>query len=187
MDSFSYLSVLISIVLGLGTANLLMGLARIVQLRSRIKMYWPTILWALTLLVIHVQTWWTMFGLRFVQTWDFVSFSLTLLQPIFLFFLSALIMPDFDRDDALDLKRNYFAHARWFFGIFIALLLASIARTYALAGRLPQSADLAFHVFFGVTASAMMISRNETLHKLNAILAAVTIAAYIALLFMRLQ
>jgi hypothetical protein len=65
MDSFSYLSVLISIVLGLGAANLLTGLARIVQMRTRVTMYWPTIVWALTLLVIHVQTWWTMFGLRF--------------------------------------------------------------------------------------------------------------------------
>jgi hypothetical protein len=187
MDSFSYLSVLISIVLGLGAANLLTGLARVVQLRSRIVVYWPTIVWALTLLVIHVQTWWTMFGLRFVQTWDFVSFSLTLLQPIFLFFLSALIMPDFDRDDALDLKRNYFAHVRWFFGIFIALLFASVARTYALSGHLPQNADLAFHLFFFATAAAMMLFRNETLHKLNAILAAATMFAYIALLFMHLQ
>jgi hypothetical protein len=162
-------------------------MARIVQLRSRIKLYWPTIVWALTLLVIHIQTWWTMFGLRFVRTWDFVSFSITLLQPIFLFFLSALIMPDFDRDDALDLKRNYFAHARWFFGIFIALLFASIARTYTLSGQLPQSADLAFHLFFFATALAMMILRNETLHKANAILAAVTMVTYIALLFMDLR
>jgi hypothetical protein len=187
MDSFSYLSVLISIVLGLGAANLLTGLARIVQMRSRVRVYWPTIVWALTLLVIHIQTWWTMFGLRFVQTWDFVSFSVTLMQPILLFFLSALIMPDFDRDEALDLKRNYFTHARWFFGIFIALLFASIARTYALAGRLPQNADLAFHLFFLATATAVMIFRNETLHKLNAILAAVTMTAYIALLFMPLR
>ena len=187
MDSFSYLSVLISIVLGLGAANLLTGLARIVQMRARVTMYWPTIVWALTLLVIHIQTWWTMFGLRFVQTWDFVSFSITLLQPILLFFLSALIMPDFDRDEALDLKRNYFTHARWFFAIFVALLFASLARTYALSGRLPQQADLAFHVFFLATAIAMTVFRSEILHKANAVLAAVTMLAYIALLFMRLR
>jgi hypothetical protein len=187
MDSFSYLSVFISIVLGLGAANLLTGLARIVQMRARVTMYWPTIVWALTLLVIHIQTWWTMFGMRFVQTWDFVSFSITLLQPILLFFLSALIMPDFDRDEALDLKHNYFTHVRWFFGIFIGVLLASLTRSYVLGGQLPSPADLAFHVFFFVTALAMMIFRNETLHKLNAVLAAATMFVYIALLFMPLR
>lgn len=157
MDSFAHLSVLISIVLGLGITNLLMGLARVVQLRGQVKVYWPVILWALTLLVIHIQTWWSMFGLRFVKTWDFVSFTLTLAQPILLFFLSALLMPDFDRDEARDLRRNYFLHVRWFFGIFMALLIVSIARTYVLAGRLTQETDLVFHAFFFLSSLAAAI------------------------------
>ena len=69
-----------------------------------------------------------MFGLRRVHTWTFVAFSLTLMQPILLFFLSALVLPDFDRDEALDLRANYFAQMRWFFGMMLALLLASLAR-----------------------------------------------------------
>lgn len=44
MDAFAHLSVLISIVLGLGITNLLMGLARIVQMLGRVTVYWPTIL-----------------------------------------------------------------------------------------------------------------------------------------------
>jgi hypothetical protein len=187
MDSFAYLSVLISIILGLGVANLLTGLARIVQLRARVRFYWPTIAWALTLLVIHVQTWWTMFGLRQVRHWDFVSFSVTLMQPILLFFLSALILGDFDRDDALDLKRNYYTHARWFFAIFIALLFASIARTTLLAHQLPGIVDLAFHGLFLALAACAAIVSNERYHKLAALLAAAIMGVYIALLFMELR
>src|SRR5262245_45362955 len=187
MEGFAHLSVLISIVLGLGITNLLMGLARVVQLRAWVKVYWPTILWALTLLVIHIQTWWSMFGLRFVKTWDFVSFSLTLAQPILLFFLSALVLPDFDRDEARDLRANYFVHVRWFFGIFIALLLVSLARTYAVSGRLPQEADFVFHLIFLTATASATIFQNETYHKVIAALAAVAILTYVALLFMPLR
>jgi len=165
----------------------LMGLARVVQMRAWVKVYWPTILWALTLLVIHIQTWWSMFGLRFVKTWDFVSFSITLAQPILLFFLSALVLPDFDRDEARDLRANYFVHVRWFFGMFIALLLISLARTYAVSGRLPQEADFVFHLIFLTATASAMIFRNEVFHKVVAVLAAAAIFTYVALLFMPLR
>jgi hypothetical protein len=183
MDAFTHLSVLISIVLGLGITNLLMGFARIVQMRGRVKVYWPVIVWGLALLVIHVQTWWSMFGLRNVETWTFVVFSLTLMQPILLFFLSALVMPDFDRDEALDLKVNYFAQVRWFFGIIIALLLISLLRSYATHGRLPEAPDLAFHIGFIAGSLPAALITNERFHQLAALVAATAIFAYVASLF----
>ena len=183
MDAFAHLSVLISIVLGLGITNLLMGFARIVQMRGRVSVYWPTIVWGLVLLLIHVQTWWSMFGLRAVTTWTFVAFSLTLMQPILLFFLSALVMPDFDRDEALDLKANYFAQVRWFFGIIIVLLVTSLLRTFAIEGRPPAPADLAFHIGFLVGAVPAAIVTNERFHQIAALVAASSVFAYVALLF----
>ncbi|MEQ1867220.1 MAG: hypothetical protein ABL996_21480 [Micropepsaceae bacterium] len=187
MDDFAHLSVLISIVLGLGITKLLMGLARIVQMRGRVKVFWPTLVWVLMLLVLHVQTWWTMFGLRTVEAWTFLGFAITLMQPILLFFLSALALPDFDRDEVLDLRSNYFLHRRWFFGILIALPLVSLARTYVLDGRLPQEADFIFHLGFIVASTAAAAFANETFHKAAALLAAASIFAYVALLFTTLQ
>lgn len=183
MDAFAHLSVLISIVLGLGITNLLIGFARIVQMRGRVKVYWPVIVWGLVLLVLHVQTWWSMFGLRNVETWTFVAFSLTLMQPILLFFLSALVMPDFDRDEALDLKVNYFAQVPWFFGIIVALLLASLLRSYATGGSLPAPVDLAFHIAFFAGALPAAFIANERYHQIAALVAAAAVFAYVALLF----
>ncbi len=183
MDAFTHLSVLISIVLGLGITNLLMGFARIVQMRGRVKVYWPVILWGLSLLLIHVQTWWSMFGLRNVETWTFVAFSLTLMQPILLFFLSALVMPDFDRDEALDLKANYFSQVRWFFGIIVALLLVSLLRSFATHGRLPATPDLVFHIGFIAGALPAVFITDERFHRVAALVAATAIFAYVAALF----
>jgi hypothetical protein len=56
MDDFSYLSVLISIVLGLGITNLLAGFAALVRNRGRVKIYWPMPMWMITLFLIHIQT-----------------------------------------------------------------------------------------------------------------------------------
>lgn len=183
MDAFAHLSVLISIVLGLGITNLLMGFARIVQMRGRVKVYWPVVVWGLVLLLIHVQTWWSMFGLRNVETWTFVAFSLTLMQPILLFFLSALLMPDFDRDEVLDLKANYFAQVQWFFGMIVALVALSLLRSYSMDGRLPNAPDLAFHVAFIVGALPAMFVKYERFHQVAALVAAAAIFAYVAALF----
>src|SRR5262245_10261047 len=102
MDPFSYLAVLISIILGLGITQLLSGLGRLLQDRRRVKVYWPTIVWVGLLLVVHVQTWWAMFGLRTLSNWSFLAFLLVLLQPIVLFLLAALILPDSASETARD-------------------------------------------------------------------------------------
>ena len=74
MDQFNYLAVLISIILGLGITQLLSGVGRLLQARGHVRLYWPTLAWVAVLLVVHVQTWWAMFGLRTLQTWTFAAF-----------------------------------------------------------------------------------------------------------------
>jgi hypothetical protein len=187
LDDFAHLSVLISIVLGLGMTNLLMGLARVVQLRGLVKIYWPSLVWVLMLLIVHVQTWWTMFGLRIVETWSFFSFALVLLQPILLFFVSALALPDFDRDTALDMRANYFAHARWFFAMAAAVPLVSLVRIFVIFGEPPTPIDLAFHLSFIVGAAAGAIFRAELLHKALAPVMTGQFVLYTALLFTTLR
>jgi len=71
MDEFSYLSVLLSIILGLAVTEVLQGFRRLLQSRARVRLYWPTITWAFLLFVIYVQSWWAMFGLREHHDWTF--------------------------------------------------------------------------------------------------------------------
>ena len=57
MDTFSYLSVLISIVLGLGLTSLWTGFAAMERPRSRIVFYWPLAAQMVVLFLVHVQLW----------------------------------------------------------------------------------------------------------------------------------
>lgn len=187
MDEFNYLSVLISIILGLGITRLLKGLGQQIEFRAEIRSYWPSLCWAMTLLLIHVQTWWSMFGLRFVTNWSFLAFLVVLLQPIVLYLQAALILPSMIAGEKVDLRRHYYAQSRGFFGLMCALLLISLAKSLMLSGTLPRPADLGFHIAFLALSALMTISRRPRLHEVNAVAASAMIGAYIVVLFSQLR
>src|ERR1700747_3675445 len=93
MDSFSYLSVFISLILGLGVTHLLTGVATLIRLRRELKLWWPTPLWIATTFQIQVQTGWSIFTLRTVEHWSFAAFLIVLHQPVAIFMMAALIVP----------------------------------------------------------------------------------------------
>jgi hypothetical protein len=115
MDEFGYLAVILSIILGLSVTQLLQGLSNVINARDRVRIYWPAIGWALLLLVIDIQAWWSMFGYRGRHTWTFLQFAILLLETILLYLLAALALPNAFSAEILDLRANYFRHARWFF------------------------------------------------------------------------
>jgi len=186
MDEFSYLSVLLSIIIGLAIAQLLQGLAGVIQARRRVRIYWPALVWACLLLLIAVQMWWSSFGLRNRRDWTFLAFSVVILQMILLFVLASLVLPSFTGDAPIDLQENYFGHARWFFGCFTAVYIVSLLKDVVLSGSLPNPLNLGFHLFgIGSTAVAA-VTRNEPFHRFFAILSAVLFAGYVAVLFARM-
>jgi hypothetical protein len=54
MDAFSYLSVLISIILGLAVTQVLQGLRGLLLARSRLRAYWPSVVWGALLLLLTI-------------------------------------------------------------------------------------------------------------------------------------
>jgi hypothetical protein len=187
MDAFSYLSVLISIILGLGITQLLTGLGRLLQARAGTRLYAPAITWVAVLLLIHVQTWWTMFGLRGVRGWTFGAFLVVLLQPALLYLMAALAVPEVTAGAPVDLRANYFAHARPFFALTMLLLVVSIAKDLVLDGRLPVPLNLATHVVLFALCAAAATTRRERFHQALAPVVAVIFAVYVTVLFARLN
>lgn len=186
MDNFSYLSVLISIVLGLGITQILSGFGRWVENRATFPAYAPSIVWAIMLLVMHIQTWWSMYGLRLHEDWTFLQFFVVLLQPIVLYLLSTLVLPS-QSCAVADLKSNYGAQRRWFFGLLIALLAVSVARDMLLTGAPPSDENLLFHLLFFVLATSGLITASEWVQRFIALLSAALIGLYITVLFYLLQ
>lgn len=184
MDAFDYLTVLISIILGLAITQILQGFRDLMQARKRLTLYWPSVLWAILLLVICVQEWWAMFGWRHYPDWTFFGFSLVIAQVVGTYLAAALVLPDVDRNESLDLRAYYYANHRWFFTLGALTVAISIAKDRILSGTWPSPLmNVVFQLALIAIFTTCALVANERVHKLLAPLAAICFLAYIALLF----
>jgi len=186
VDAFSYLSVLLSIIIGLGVTQLLTGVGRIIRNRDRIQVDWLPLLWAAVLLVVFVQEWWSSFGLRGYRDWTFGSFLFILAQTGALYLMAAVLLPE-QIDESPSLAGHYERQHRWFFGFLIAALVFSILKDRVINNQWPSRVNLGFHAVMGAEALSAILVRHRRYQETIGILAVVTIAAYIGLLFTRLQ
>ena len=186
-ESFYYLSVLLAIVLGLAITQVLLGLRGLILTRAKVKLYFPTLIWAGLTLLIAIQAWWADFSMRTEANWTFGPLLVIILQAISVYMAAALVLPDITGEAIIDLRDHYFAHKRWFFGALLASLVCSVAKDLALHGHLPGRMNFAFHVFGGLMVTVAAITRREWFHKLLAPAFALVVLLYISLLFARLR
>jgi hypothetical protein len=186
MEPFEYLSVLISIIVGLGLTHLMTTGARLIQERGRVRFFVPTLVWMGMLFVLHIQIWWAAFEWQSRSSWTFFAFLLFLALPIGAYLLSILLVPDLDRAEDPDLRQSYFANRVWFFGLLSAMPVVSLLHEAVHGGAIEPDADAAFRVVFGLTALLGLGSRNESVHWGIALGYAAAFAAYVAVLFRRL-
>jgi hypothetical protein len=187
MDEFGYLSVLLSIILGLAVAQILIGMRGRMLTRARVRDFWPVQLWAAFFLLVSAQAWWAMFGLRNRHEWTFSGFAILLAQVIVLYLVTGLIYPDFSHDQRVDLRAHYFQQRRHFFSLCIIMLVISICRDLILNHALPAPLNLGFHLVFIAFALTGILIAREWYHKLAVVIVSVLFVAYVVTLFTRLQ
>ncbi len=129
MDAFSYLSVLLSIIIGLAITQVLQGYRGLLLARARVRLYAPTLIWSALLLVIATQSWWASFGLAGHTEWTFAGFTLLLLQTVLLYMMSALVLPDIPVDSAIDLRAHYYRERRPFYALLVVCSRPASPRT----------------------------------------------------------
>jgi hypothetical protein len=184
--AFDYLAVLISIILGLAITQVLTGYRGMSLARERVRLFWPTAVWSVVVLLIGVQSWWAMFGLRAVRVWTFGAFAIVILQAVVLYMLAALVLPDFSGSEPVDLRAHYFNHRRLFFGALVVLVGVSLAKDLLIAGRLPGMFNVLFQGTLAAGAVVATLTNRPWYHRVLAPTVLVAFLGYIALLFSRL-
>ena len=187
MDAFSYLSVLLSVILGFAIQQVLQGYRALALNRSRVRLYWPSLAWSGIILVMIAQHWWASFSLAGRAEWSFAAFAAILIQTALMYMMAGLVLPDIPADQPIDLKDHYFRERRIFFGVGAATVAWSAIREVVLEGRLPEPANLAFHVIFIAMSLIAMISPREGLQKAFAAISGLIFVIYIGLLFAQLR
>lgn len=186
MDAFSYLSVLLSIILGLGIQQVLQGYRSLILSRRRVRFYPPPLIWSVLLLGMVAQHWWASFGLADHQNWSFGTFATILIMTALIYMMTAIVLPDIPPNEPIDLRDHYYREAPAFFGIGVASILWSIFREYMINGVLLEPVNLAFHLIMLAMAAVAALVRKPRLHEVFAALMVLIFVAYIGVLFTRL-
>jgi len=187
MDEFSFLSVLLSVILGLAITQILQGFRGLLLSRARVQIYWPVIGWSILILLVCFQNWWSMFGMRNRHDWNFQQFAMILLQTILIYMVAGLVFPDFVGEAIVDLKESFYAHRRWFFFLGLASIVVSVLKDLVFDGKLPNSTNLAFHAIFGGALLTGALVRRERYHKALVVFVIATFVLYIMLLYARMR
>lgn len=186
MNPFDYLTVLVSIVLGLAIANVLTGMATLMHARERVVFYWPPVAWAIWLFFISAQHWWAQWSVRNTRIWTFEGFLLELLVPVNFFLLSSLVLPAVDRDRPIDLYAWHSRNHRWFFALLCVLPLLSLAEELVRTGQIASPVNLGFLLAFAAIALVAGFLRSRRANQWITAQAMVLTVVYVGLLYWRL-
>lgn len=187
MDAFSYLSVLLSVILGLAIQQVLLGYRGLALSRRQIGWYAPPLIWSVLILLMVAQHWWSSFGLAERSDWSFAMFAAILIQTALFYMMAAVVLPDIPSDQPTDLKAHYYREAPVFFAVGAATIAWSMLREVMLDGQLPQGINLAFHLLFLIMSTTAALVKRPRVHEAFAGAMAVLFVVYIALLFARLE
>jgi len=173
MSDFEYASVVVSIVLALGIADILRFLADCLREPGQRRLFWVHLVWIFLLLELHVEFWWRMWDFRdFVDVGPMLTFLL--LGPAVLFVATRTLLPTSAGE--LDMQQLYFQRKTAFFILVLVLNIWSlIASPWSQAADSRESGVLvvSLTVIFMALFVACVFSSNRLLHQAVAVVVAV--------------
>jgi hypothetical protein len=186
---FEYLTVLISIVVGLSVTSFLTNVVRIIHVRGDVTISWVQLLWSIAILIWTIAFWWFTFVLAEQPQWTFPLFVFLLAYSTLLFFLMALLFPEGVPADH-NYQAQFMRNRVWFFGVLLLFLcvdlidyIVRLDKDLSIIDQLPYAAfvgsltvlslfalrtdNLVFHRVFAVySVLALLVMSVTTLEPL---------------------
>jgi cell division protein FtsW (lipid II flippase) len=186
MDTFGYVSVIFSVIIGLGLSHLLTGTTELFKARRRIKFYWVHLLWVALVFVGHIFLWWTMWNLRLVREWNFFTFLMLLLAPVLLYVAAAVLIPKVDGETPFNLREYFYENRAAFFSVSAAFTVLMGTENWLLTGRLsPWRVTIIFASWF-VLLCASAIVKDRRWHAAIALLVSLLFLLFVFMFGLRL-
>jgi hypothetical protein len=162
-SSFMFTVSLAAVINGLGIVRLLSGLAEYLRSRGKVQVthFWIYNLLLLFQFLLHVLLWWSLWGVRGVDSFQFLNYLYLLIGPILIFLGSSLLLPEF-KTGGIDLREQYFEIARPYFTVMALAWLWAIGFWPVLVGVLAPTAPILGTYL--IAALILRSVRNERLH-----------------------
>ena len=112
MSRFEYLSVMVSIVIGLGLSEIGSGWARLLRNRTRVRFYPLHAFWSLFSVLLLVQLWWGFWEFRTVETWSFPGLLAVVAESLVLVFAGVVLIPEVPATGPIDLPHRIIVPSR---------------------------------------------------------------------------
>lgn len=170
ISPFEYVSILVSIILGLGITQLLTALGHMLHHYKIVRLYWPHTIWIGFILFLHIQDWFVTYQLRQKTEWKLTEVLFVLLYPIVLYIITKIILPTKGKKQIQALESYYYLKSPIFFSLLsIAILLSILFNIFLLGNSLPSQSML---IIFLLTAAYLGLSSNRhpRIHEVFAIL-----------------
>lgn len=165
ISAFEYVTVLISIVLGLGITQILTSVADLYHKSERVTLYWPHVLWILFVLVLHVQEWWVTYELKSFEQWRLPTFLFVMAYPVNLFLLAKMLFPSTLKGKRIDLKSFYLNNYRKIFFLFIVSAILSIFYNLFILNLGIETQFLQALLVVAFSIVTLQICQHEWVHK----------------------
>jgi hypothetical protein len=185
MSVVEYVSVFVSIVLGLAVAELGSGFHKLMRARKRVCWDWMSLALAFVMLLEIVQFWWLSHD-WYTQTPELrlIEFLPTLLLFLLIYLMAAAVLPDEVPEQGLDLRRFYVGTSTYFWSLVLIMTVALILiRGPVAAGSgdwLAIARSQWVNLVIVVAVTPLLFVRNIRVHQ-TVIVAFVTAVSWIYL------
>lgn len=135
MEPFEYVVVIISLILGLGLAQLLNGVADMLAQYKKTKFSVAHSIFIVVLFFVFFQDWWYTFQYSHeIEKWTQYTVLALVSFPIALFMLARFMFPTGSRSQETDMQAYFVENWRWLYAIFASTILISIVQNIAISG-----------------------------------------------------
>jgi hypothetical protein len=166
VDTFEHVTVLSSIIIGLGLTHLLTGVVRLIQSPRRRRAYWLHIFVVGVVFVSLVSAWWLSLTLTLLAEISFPHYLYVVIYSVLQYAICVILFP-LHEDAYIDFKEYYHGPGKWLFA-FVAVILVVDTGDTALRGldHLASKGPFYIPAQLGLAAWAVLalLSRREIVH-----------------------
>ncbi|PYJ12205.1 MAG: hypothetical protein DMF06_00340 [Verrucomicrobia bacterium] len=177
MGEFEFISVLISLIIGLGITNLLSGAGRAFYRRRKSPIDEVHMVLTVVTILILVLNWWVTFSWRAETNWTFEKFLVLIVWMVSLFMLTIFLYPP-DLSEAEEARDIWLHNRVGYYGAFVVMCLFDILQTAMRGGLLHPIWYVPYVGHYAVLSAIGMIMRRRGYDRFFAWYQLITIVAW---------